>query len=319
MKYLFFDIECAGVYKNVAKICAFGYCLVDEQFNILAKEDLLINPQGSFHLTDRKGEQGLVLPYKYADFKSYPAFTQYADKIYGLLQEKDTLVVGHASMNDVKYLNLESQRFNLPSFHFQFADTQFLYMNKIGDFSRQFALGVIAEKLGVNFTPHCAVDDAYATMKTAQALCKDENLSLDKLLKKYNITLGKIENYQVTQNTSLAFEKFKKDKEKAKHEREKKRVAFHIFCDKQKRYRQKEGKLKGKLICLSHTLELDEKLAQKLVKGIFALAGQITFKSEECTLYVSALNETGPRIASVLKKGVPVLSVEQFLQMYFNE
>ena len=76
MKYLFFDIECSVVSKNAAKICAFGYCLTDEQFNILEKEDILINPQGSFHLTDRKGTQGLVLPYKYSDFKKYPTFPE---------------------------------------------------------------------------------------------------------------------------------------------------------------------------------------------------------------------------------------------------
>ena len=52
MNYLFFDIECAGVFKNMAKICAFGYCLTDENFHIIEKEDLLINPQGHFHLTD---------------------------------------------------------------------------------------------------------------------------------------------------------------------------------------------------------------------------------------------------------------------------
>ena len=68
MKYLFFDIECSVVSKNAAKICAFGYCLTDEKFNILEKEDILINPQGSFHLTDRKGTQGLVLPYEYIKF-----------------------------------------------------------------------------------------------------------------------------------------------------------------------------------------------------------------------------------------------------------
>ena len=31
MKYLFFDIECSVVGKNIAKICAFGYCLTDAQ------------------------------------------------------------------------------------------------------------------------------------------------------------------------------------------------------------------------------------------------------------------------------------------------
>lgn len=140
MKYLFFDIECAIVSKNSAKICAFGYCLTDEKFSILEKEDILINPQGGFHLTDRKGTQGLVLPYKYDDFKKYPTFCEKAKKIYTLLQDEDTLVAGHATMNDVKYLNLESKRFALPSFAFSFADTQFVYMNRIGDFTRQLGL-----------------------------------------------------------------------------------------------------------------------------------------------------------------------------------
>ncbi len=76
MKYLFFDIECASVFKNTAKICAFGYCLTDEQFHILKKEDILVNPQGGFHLTDRKGAQGLVLPYEYKEFKNYPTFPE---------------------------------------------------------------------------------------------------------------------------------------------------------------------------------------------------------------------------------------------------
>ena len=182
MKYLFFDIECAGVFKNVAKICAFGYCLTDEQFNILEKKDILINPQGGFHLTDRKGEQGIVLPYKYEDFKKYPTFKEQANDIYALLQDSDTLVIGHAVQNDVKYLNLESKRFSLPSFSFRFVDTQFLYMNVIADFSRQYGLGIIAERLGVEFTPHRAVDDAYATMKVACALCRAESLTLTQLL-----------------------------------------------------------------------------------------------------------------------------------------
>ena len=213
MKYLFFDIECSSVSKNAAKICAFGYCLTDEQFNILEKEDILINPQGGFHLTDRKGEQGLVLPYRYEEFKKYPTFPQKAEKIYALLQDKDTLVIGHASMNDVKYLNLESKRFSLPPFSFAFADTQFIYMNTIGEFSRQFALGTIADELGVCFTPHRAVDDAFATMKVAQALCEKHSLSLLALLKKYEIVLGKIENYEITQNDSTAFRAFRQARE----------------------------------------------------------------------------------------------------------
>ena len=55
MDLVFFDIECASVYKTSAKICAFGYVVCDENFNIIKKEDILINPKGAFHLTDSKG------------------------------------------------------------------------------------------------------------------------------------------------------------------------------------------------------------------------------------------------------------------------
>lgn len=127
-----FDIECASVFKNTAKICAFGYCLTDEDFHILEKEDILVNPQGGFHLTDRKGSQGLVLPYEYKDFKKYPTFPEVEPRIRALLEDPATLAAGHATMNDVKYLNLEAKRFSLSSFRFDFADTQFVYMNRIG-------------------------------------------------------------------------------------------------------------------------------------------------------------------------------------------
>ena len=312
MKYVFFDIECAGVFKTTAKICAFGYCVTDEQFNILEKEDLLINPQGHFHLTDRKGQQGIVLPYKYEEFKKYPTFPQSADKIYKLLQADDTLVLGHAVMNDVKYLNLESKRFSLPSFNFSFADTQFLYMNRIGEFSRQFGLGKIAEDLGVEFTPHRAVDDAYATMRIAEAMCKEENTTLDKVIERYQITLGKIQNYEITQSTSVAFDDYKLEREKAKEERERARIEFHIFADREKRKRAKDGKLKNQRVCFSHALELQTPLAKKLLIGAFSQGSHITFKAEECDAYICFEGESDARVKSVQTRGAKIFTPQQF-------
>ena len=133
MKYVFFDIECACVFKNTAKICAFGYVMTDEKFNVLQKEDILIDPKGKFHLTDRKGGEGLVLPYEYEDFKKHPAFPAEYARIKALLEDKEAVVLGHATMNDVNYLNLETRRYRLPSFRFDFYDTQFFYMNTRSD------------------------------------------------------------------------------------------------------------------------------------------------------------------------------------------
>ena len=45
MNLVFFDIECASVNKTTAKICAFGYVVCDENFNIIKKEDILVNPK----------------------------------------------------------------------------------------------------------------------------------------------------------------------------------------------------------------------------------------------------------------------------------
>ena len=118
MKYVFFDIECACVYKSVAKICVFGYVVADEAFRVLEREDILLNPRGKFHLTDRKGREGLVLPYVYEDFKKYPAFPAAYARIKALLENKDHVVLGHATLNDVNYLNLETRRYQLPSLSF---------------------------------------------------------------------------------------------------------------------------------------------------------------------------------------------------------
>ena len=315
MKYLFFDIECAGVFKNVAKICAFGYCLTDEQFHILQKEDILINPQGNFHLTDRKGTQGLVLPYKYEEFKNYPVFSRFAEKIYGLLQDTDTLVVGHAVMNDVKYLNLESIRFRLPALSYAFADTQFLYMNLVGDFTRQCGLGTIASELGVEFTPHRAVDDAYATMRVAEAMCKRENCTFSALLTKYSVTLGKTENLEVTQPTSTAYEAYRAERERAKEEREQKRASFHIFVDRSKRKRVKNGKMNTKTVCFSHALELNTELAQKLTLSAFAVGAKMTFRAEECDIFVCYETESGGRLQSVKNRGARIVTPDEFAQM----
>ena len=314
MKYLFFDIECSVVSKKAAKICAFGYCLTDEKFNIIEKEDLLINPQGGFHLTDRKGTQGLVLPYEYGSFKSCPTFRDRAEKIYGLLQDKDTLVVGHATMNDVKYLNLESQRFSLPSFAFDFADTQFLYMNRVGEFSRQFGLGSIAKELGVQFVAHRAVDDAYATMKIAEALCRaeGEDVTLPMLIEKYKITLGRIENYEISLTSSAALVAYKEEQERKREQREKTKAEFYRFADREKRKRAKEGLLKHKSICFSHPLELELPLSKKLLGAAFAQAAFFTSHAEACDIYVCFEGESGPRVQSVQNANGRVLTVEEF-------
>lgn len=309
--YLFFDIECASVNKNTAKICAFGYCLTDERFTVLEKAELLINPHGGFHLTDRTGAKGLVLPYDYEAFKDLPDFPAVAEKIYALLQDGDTLVCGHATGNDVKYLNLESRRFSLPSFRFEFADTQYVYMCRKKDMQRQYKLETIAEELGVAFTPHRAEDDAYATMKIAEAMCKTEGVSLRELLKKYGITCGKIKDYAITPVSSVAGRREKEEAKKRRERREKALAAFHRAADLGARRRNKSGALKSVSVCFSRRVQEDSELALPLLSALYKAGAKYVYQPAECDWYVCFAGESGARRTAAEEGGAKICTPEE--------
>lgn len=310
MNLVFFDIECAGVHKTYAKICAFGYVVCDQNFNILKKEDILINPKGKFELTDRKGEKGIVLPYEYGEFKRHPSFPHVYGQIKELLEDKNNLVFGHAVLNDVKYLNLETRRFRLPSFEFAFQDSQLLFMTHINDFSRQFGLEYIAGALGVEFTPHRAADDAYATMRIVEALCKEEHCTVTELPALLNVVQGKISRYQITRPQSKGFKRYNMEKQAAKNERAQKRIQFYNNLSR-KRVNRSGGVLKGKTITFSRAIEDDISNSIPLVDKIYSLGGKYSSKLDNCTLYVSAADDTTARTKSADERSIKHITVEE--------
>ncbi len=308
MNYLFFDIECACVYKNVAKICAFGYVLADENFRVIKREDILINPKGKFHLTDRKGGQGLVLPYEYEDFKKYPLFPEVYPRIQELFAQAD-YVLGHATRNDVNYLNLETKRYKLDSFRFSYHDTQFFYMNCQNSYTRQYGLSSIADELGVEFTPHRAVDDAYATMRVMQAICLKEGLSLPALIKKYGVRAGKIVNYNISLPDSTGFARYRNQREEERIARAKAHDSFFRYVNKHMHRRRKGGSLEGVAFCFDRDIEDDVEISKKLVEAIFSASGTYTSHPAECNVYV-ARGSGGVRCEHARAAGAAILSVE---------
>ena len=130
-------------------------------------------------------------------------------------------------------------------------------------------------------------------MKIAEAMCREEGLDFSALLKKYEITAGHIENYEVRQNTSSAYAAYVAEVQRRKEEREKARVEFHNFIDREKRRRKKEGILKNKTVC-------------------FSAGGFYGFRAEECDYYVCLGEESGPRIKSAASRGARILTHEEF-------
>lgn len=314
MNLLFFDIECASVYKTTAKICAFGYVLCDSQFNIIKKEDILINPKGKFHLTDGRGEHGLVLPYEYDEFRHHPAFPQVYGTIKGLLEDKNNLIFGHATLNDVNYLNLETRRFRLPSFNFEYSDSQLMYMTAIGDFSRQFGLEYITADLNVEFTPHRAADDAYATMRVTQALCGKLNCTCEELGGVLEIKKGKIKNYCITKPDSASFSEHRKAAEAAKAERAGRRHDF--YCAVNRRHRKAANKLKGQVFNFSREIEYDTEISIPLVEKIYSNGGRYSQKLALCNVYVCRDGDNTVRTNNAKNtEGLKILTVSQLTEL----
>ena len=70
MEYIFFDIECANCFQGRGKICSFGYVITDESFNVISKNDILMNPHSRFHLCGHGNHPGITLGYDEKTFNS---------------------------------------------------------------------------------------------------------------------------------------------------------------------------------------------------------------------------------------------------------
>lgn len=186
MKYLFYDIECSDGFH----MCSFGYVLTDDCFNILSKEDILMNPEAIFHTgawgKNREKDPGIELGYPKQEFKKSPKFPAHYRRIRSLIQAEDTTVIGFSHNNDALFLTKACNRYSLPVISYKFYDAQEMYGETHGKVN-QVSLNAIADDLGVDITGlvmHRSDDDAEASMLATKALCEKEGMTLSELIEK---------------------------------------------------------------------------------------------------------------------------------------
>lgn len=176
MKYLFFDTECC----NGTDICSFGYVICNENFEILEREDIIINPRAHFQLGHYRAQPEIELAYDKATFLAAPDFRKFYTRISNLLTSSP--VLGHAINCDARVIMKACTRYNLPLIKFDFFDTQVAYKLFSGE-ENCAALEKIAEKLNLELDClHRSDDDALTSMKIAAEICKRRNITLDELL-----------------------------------------------------------------------------------------------------------------------------------------
>lgn len=186
MDYIFFDIECANCFQGRGKICSFGYVITDESFNVISKNDILMNPHSRFHLYGHGNHPGIVLGYDEKTFNSSPDFPKHYKKIRELLTKPDRLVFGFSVMSDAGYIKSECERYHKEIFDYNFIDIQRIFTDFKG-LDNTPSLIKCANEYGVSETQdvHKSDDDSYFTMRVLKGLCKETGLSVFELIKKY--------------------------------------------------------------------------------------------------------------------------------------
>lgn len=301
MRYLFFDIECANCFDGKGKICSFGYCIVDKNFKVLAQKDILINPRSRFHLGPTNKDEGIKLSYPQSAFRAAPDFKYYYEIIKGLLTSKDQIVFGHAVYNDLSFIRSDCDRYKKEKFDIKAYDTQALY-KQISQEGSEVGLDRLCDKYEIEKEHlHRSDYDAYLTMRVLQALCKEQNMTIDEMVINHINAYVEMKDGVITKefcpptNTKLITEYAKK-------------------ISVEKKYKMVE--LCTKTFGFDDDLEnSDIKLCKKLAYAIKKRGGQFTNKPKRMYYYVQ-VNENSIK-SQKIKKGmengqeVEILTVDE--------
>ena len=185
MKYLSFDIECC----DGQHICEFGYVLIDEQFNVLERDCITINPEYKFKLTGRERESDISLAFPEDVYYNSPTFDFYYERIKRILTTPDCQIIGFSLSNDTGFLATAYELYGKEPISFTYYDFQKLYQGYTKAKNRTSVEGFVEELQISDITLHKSDDDSWAVIRALQIIGEKEKLTLPetlKMLKKRN-------------------------------------------------------------------------------------------------------------------------------------
>ena len=311
MKYLAFDIEAANGYM-LSSICSIGVVIADEQFNILSRENIWINPKTKYNLNGTRANVGIDLHLDKKLLNASPDFSQVYAKVSALLTDSQYVVLGHAVDSDVRMLNKACERYRLPSINFEFICSQLLYRLYKGE-KEVKALSKIADELGVTFLQHNSEEDAYVAMLTLKYLVEDSGLTVEELLAKYHVRKGTNYNFEMSRPVSLEGQVSKKKLTQVAIER----IKEYVFTVK-----KTSNEYRNTAFCLARSLELsDSAELYQVLKTIAEKGGRYTAKLFKGNVYVTGDNPTEQdamremRVAELKEQGLlKVVTVQDILE-----
>lgn len=278
MDYLIFDIECS----DGQHICEFGFVKFDEQFNILQRDCITINPEKPFKLSGRFHDSDMSLAFSKERYLNSPSFPKVYEKIKGIIEQEGVTIIGFSMHNDAGFLATATERYNLPMINFKYYDLQKLYKS-YSKSKNVTSIKHLVELLGISdVTLHKSDDDSFATMKILKAICEKENLSVADTLSLLLKSHGSFEKEMAKEKTLSLI-----DRVNAGNKNAKKEYALKFAKKLKVNKSAKQNLIKGKKVCVSYYLQKTNfNLYLALVKKIFSLGAIYTANATECQVFV---------------------------------
>lgn len=289
MKYLFFDCEFASSKGGIERICEFGYVIVDEEFNLLEKDNFIINPN-----IDRKEWDYYalrkILTRKRVEYENSPSFFYFYNKIKNVIEAVD-YVFGHTLSSDAKALNDECIRYSRESINFSFYDVKEIY-RQFDNVKCDLSVTKIKEALNIvgEEVEHDALADAYNTMLILKEMLDELNLSINDILELVPTAKDECNYYKVS---SLEAAKERKRQALANpnitsndtNYRDNK-ILFYQFIDNVKPFKNGD-KLKDKKVSITMSYEKTHfKQILNLIQLIIDEGGKFILKASESDIFI---------------------------------
>lgn len=283
MKYLAFDIEAANGYK-LHSICSIGLVAADENFNILWRKNVWINPRSKYNMNGTKNRGGIDLHLDKALLKASPDFRHVYPELKRLFEEEDYFIIGHAVDSDVRMLNAACTHFGCPSLNFTFTCTQLLYMMYKGEKSVR-GLAKIADEIGLQFVQHNSEEDAYASLMTLKYLCESTGLTVEELQQKYCIRMGSNHNFELVRPASLAGQVSKRNVTE---------VAVAKIKEFEATLSVVDNRYQNLIFSMARSIELAEQSVwQPIITAIISHGGKYVSRLSRSNVYVRSVDPAG--------------------------
>lgn len=304
MEYLIIDTESCTGKSDDGSLCSVGYCVADENFEILEKNDLLINPLPKrFSVGNKKNlkRTGVMFAYDVDEFRRAPLFKDRYDRLCALFRNRT--VLGFALANDVKYLNDACDKYDLPRIEYEYMDVQFAY-KLLNPAENSLGLKTLSEKYGIKYLEHRSDEDAAVSLYVLKALLAENGLNYCDFIKDYEIVYGV--NTLKGHHSPYSVAEFRGEKGLTVSHR----VKNHVYGEFISRLPKKR---KGNVYCFSYSVERkDVDLLRTVIKAIYAEGNSFTRDADVATVYVkngensaedlrlSALQKTSKRLKRVM-------------------